>query len=244
MVFHIQPIAHIAAVTIHRKRLAFKDILYDQRYQLLREVVRAIVVGTAGNGDRHPISVMVCHYHHIGTCLGSAVRAMRAKRGVLRKETFGAQRAVNFIRRHLMIAHSLAPCGITLFVLTRHPCTTGGVKQVLSTQNIRHQEELRILDAAVHMAFSGKVHHIVEFVFGKQLVGKNTVTDITFDKEATFLVNIFGNRAQISGIGQGIQYHHFYIIMLCQNIFYIVGSDKSGSTGYKISFHAIMNYKL
>ena len=193
VVFHVQPVAYIAAVTVHRQVLAFKDILYNQRNQFFREVIRAVVIGTAGNGDRHFVGIVIGHHHHIGTGLGSAVRAMRTQRSLLREEAFRSQRTVNLVRRYLMIAHSVTPGRITGFVLTRHPCTTGGIQQILSTQNVGHKEQLRVLDTAVYMAFGCEVHHIIEFIFGKQFIGKDTVADVAFHKEATFIINVLGN---------------------------------------------------
>lgn len=83
--------------------------LYNQRNQFFREVIRAVVIGTAGNGDRHFVGIMMGHHHHIGTGLGSAVRAVRTQRGLLREEAFRSQRTVNLVRRYLMIAHSVTP---------------------------------------------------------------------------------------------------------------------------------------
>ena len=82
-----------------------------------------------------------------------------------------------------------------------------------------------------------KIHYVIEFILGKQFVGKHAVADVTFYKKATFIVNVIGNGAQIACVGQGIQYHHFNIIMFCQDIFNIVGADKTGGTGYEISLH-------
>ena len=239
MVFHVQPVAYIAAVTVYRKALTFEDILYNQRNQFFGEVIRAIVIGTAGNGNRHFIGIMIGHHHHIGTGLRRTVRAMRTQRRILREETFRSQRTVNFVRRHLVIAHSVTPGRITGFVLSRYPRTTSGIQQILSTQNISHKEKLRVLDTAVYMAFCCKVHHIIEFIFRKQFVGKNAVADIAFNEKTTFIINIFGNSTQISGVSQGVQYHNSYIIVLRQNILYIISSDKSGSAGYKISLHKL-----
>ena len=50
VVFHIEPIAHIQPLAIHRKRFAVTDIVDKERYQFLRELVRAIVVGTGNVG--------------------------------------------------------------------------------------------------------------------------------------------------------------------------------------------------
>ena len=91
VVFHIQPVAHIATVTINRKLLAFQNILDNQRNQLFGEMIRTVVIGAAGNGYRHLIRIMISHNHHIGTCFGSTVRTVRTKRSLLCEVSFGTQ---------------------------------------------------------------------------------------------------------------------------------------------------------
>ena len=201
MVFHIKPVAHVAAVAVDRKFLSFQNILDDKRDQLFGEVIRAVVIGTAGNGHRHFIGIMVSHNHHVGAGLGSTVRAMRTKRGLLRKVAVGTQRTVHLIRRHLMVAHPLTPGRIAILILTRHPGTASCIQQVLRTQNISNEEELRILNATVYVTLGSKVHHVVEFKFGKQFVGKYPVADVTFYKETAFVINVFSDGSKVSGIG-------------------------------------------
>ena len=49
---------------------------------------------------------MIGHNDHIRASLGSAVRAMRTKRRSLREKPFSTQRAIHFVGRNLMIAHT------------------------------------------------------------------------------------------------------------------------------------------
>ena len=44
MIFHIQPVTDILAVAVYRKLLALQRIVDDQRDQLLRELIRSVVV--------------------------------------------------------------------------------------------------------------------------------------------------------------------------------------------------------
>ena len=136
-----------------------------------------------------------------------------------------------------MIAYTLAPGRITIFILTRHPGTTRCIQQVLRTQNVSNQEKLRIFNTAVYMTFSGKVHHIVEFELGKQFVSQYTVANVTLHKDTTFIINVFGDGTEVASISQSIQYHKLDIIMLCQNVLDIIRADKPGCTGYEISLH-------
>ena len=45
-----------------------------------RQVIRTVVVGTAGDSDGHLIGIVIGHHYHIGTRLAGAVRAVRAER--------------------------------------------------------------------------------------------------------------------------------------------------------------------
>ncbi len=130
-----------------------------------------------------------------------------------------------------MEAYIFSPCRIALFVFTCHPGAACRVQKVLCAQNVCLEEQLGIFDAAVNMAFCGKVDNVIKFVVGKQLVGQVAVADVSFYKETTFVINIFGDSAQIAGIGQGIQNHYLNVFVFGQNILYIISADKAGSSG-------------
>ena len=55
------------------------------------------------------------------------------------------------------------------------------------------------------MALGGKVNHIVNIVFGKQLVGQCSVADVTFYEKAPFPVDIIFDGTQVAGVGKGIE---------------------------------------
>ena len=121
---------------------------------------------------------------------------------------FGTKRTVNLIGRYLMITYPFTPGRISVFIFTGYPCATCGIQQVLCSQNIGHQEKLRILNATVYMAFSSKIHYIVKLVLTKKAVGQFTITNVTFHKKAPFVINVVGNRSKISGISQCIEHYH------------------------------------
>ena len=115
-----------------------------------------------------------------------------------------------------------------MLILSGHPGPTGGIHQVLCTQNIGFQKELRILNAAVHMTLGGKVHDVVELIVCKQLVHEVTVANVSSDEVATLIVNVVGNGCQITCIGQCIQYDDPNVVVVGQQIFHVVRADKSG----------------
>ena len=86
----------------------------------------------------------------------------------------------------------LSPGRIAELIFSCYPGTAGCVQQVLCTQNVSLQEKLRVVDAAVHMAFGCEVHDIVELVIREQLIGQTAVANITFYEVAAFVVDIFG----------------------------------------------------
>ena len=77
MVLDIQPVAHILAPAIDRKRSAVADVVDEERYQLLRELVRAVVVGAVRDYGRHAVSIVECPHEMVARRLGRAVRAVR-----------------------------------------------------------------------------------------------------------------------------------------------------------------------
>ena len=58
MIFNIEPVAHVLTLTIDGQRLTVADVVDEQRYQLLGELVGTIVVGAIGDDDRHAVGVV------------------------------------------------------------------------------------------------------------------------------------------------------------------------------------------
>ena len=104
-----------------------------------------------------------------------------------------------------MEALARAPLWVTLAVAPGDPGLAGSVKQVLSTQDVHTQEELRILDRAVYMTLGSEVHHVVDVVLRKQFISQLAVADISLDKEATLVVDVVLDGTKVSGIGQCVE---------------------------------------
>ncbi len=58
MVFHVEPVAHLQAVTIDRQRFAGQGVDNHQRVELLGEVAGAIVVAAVGGEHRQAVGVV------------------------------------------------------------------------------------------------------------------------------------------------------------------------------------------
>ena len=86
MILHIQPVTDIEALTINGKWLAMTDVVDEQRYQLLGELIRTIVVGAVGHNGRHAVCIMESTDKMVAACLGSRIWRMRIVLQVLCEE--------------------------------------------------------------------------------------------------------------------------------------------------------------
>ena len=69
MVFYKEPVAHVFALAIDWQWLAMADVVDEERNQLLRELIRTIIVRTVGHDGRHAVSIVEGTNKMIGTCL-------------------------------------------------------------------------------------------------------------------------------------------------------------------------------
>ena len=71
MIYYIQPAAHILTLTIYRQWLAMTDVVDEQRNQLLRELVWAVVVRAVGHDGRHTVCIVESTNKMVRACLHS-----------------------------------------------------------------------------------------------------------------------------------------------------------------------------
>ena len=106
VILDIQPVAHIESLSVYRKRLICQRICDHKRNEFFRELVRAVVVGTAADRHRQAVRSVICHNKQIRRCLGSAVRTGGMDRRIFMEEQIRAvqrQISVHLIRGYLMI---------------------------------------------------------------------------------------------------------------------------------------------
>ena len=235
VVFNVEPVSDIQPFTIDREFLSLENVVDDQWNQLLREMIGAIVVGASGDADRHVIGIAVCHYEMVGTGLAGRIRTVRTERCLFREITFSSQRAINFIGRHLMVTFPGLPGGVALSVLSCHPRTACSIHEVLCSEDVHRQEELRIFNRTINMALCGEIDKIVDVVFRKQTVNEFTVTDVSLHEEAPLIVNIVFDGSEVACIGEGIEDDYLDVVIqifLMKQVLDVVGADESGSSCY------------
>ena len=155
MIPDIEPVANIAAIAIDGQRLAAECIVNDQRNELLRKLVGAVVVGAVGGERRQPIGVMVGPHQMIGGRLGSRIRAVgRIGRGFGKRGVGRSERTVDFVRGHMQEAKR-----VPVLAVQSIPVGTHRFQQIESANNIGLDEFRRAMDRAIHMALGGKIDY-------------------------------------------------------------------------------------
>ena len=182
VVLHVEPVAHVLALPVDRKRLAVAYVVDEQRYQLLRELVGAVVVGAVGHYRGHAVGVVVGAHEVVGARLARAVGAVRAVLRLLGEEllpegqvlparrgrraerglhALGArhlQGPVDLVGGDVVEALPLVASGLPL------PAPPRGLKQAQGAQHVGAREGERVADAAVHVALRREVDHPVHAV--------------------------------------------------------------------------------
>ena len=69
MIDDIEPVAHVLALAIDGQRLAVTDVVDEQRYQLLGELIGAVVVRAVGDDNGHAIGIVEGTHEVVGRSL-------------------------------------------------------------------------------------------------------------------------------------------------------------------------------
>ena len=233
MIFHIQPVPNLHAVTIDWQPLMMFDIVDHQRNQLLRELIGTIVVRAPGDIHRHPIGIMKCHDKMIRACLRGGVRTMRRQRRGLGKVSFRSQCAIHLICGNLKV---LLPC-FPSFRLCIIPSLFSTLQQIDRPHYISLYEDLRIRDTTIHMTLRREVDDIIEIILGKQVFHQYFVTDISlYEDMARIFLHIL-QVFQIARVSQLVQIHQSNIRIFIQHVIDKVRADKTGTSCDQIGFH-------
>ena len=117
-------------------------------------------------------------------------------------------------------------------MITLHAVLSAGIHHYLGSDNIGLQENARVLDGTVYVAFCRKIHYDIRFFFLKQGKYRFSVTDIHLFKAEVRIFQCFLQGLQIPRIGQLIDTYNPVFRMLFKLQIYKIGSNKSGSAGH------------
>ena len=194
VVFRVEPVPHVRPVAIDGKGLIFQRVDEHEWDELLRELVRAVVIGAAGDGHGHAVGAMPRLHEEVGRRFRGGIRAgCMEGRGLCEEEIFSLKRqvAVHFIRRDLME--------------TTDAIESARIEEHAGAHDVRLEENARGGDGAVHMALCGKVHHHVGLFFFKQLVNEFSVCDVSAHEGKARVIPDGRERLEIPRIGELVQ---------------------------------------
>ena len=86
VVADIQPVAHVQPPSVHRQRPVREGIYDHERDELLRKLIRPVVIRAARDRDRQAVGASVRAHEQVSRSLGAAVRRTGVNRCLLGKE--------------------------------------------------------------------------------------------------------------------------------------------------------------
>lgn len=221
VILDVEPVANILAVAVDRQLLIGQRVDDHQRDELLREVIRTVVVRAARDRRRDLVGAVIRHDQEVRTGFRSRIRARRLEVRLLREEqvrTVERQVAVDLIRRDLMVAVDAV--------------LAAGVEQHARADDIRLQEDLRILDGAVDMRLCREVDDDVRLLLLKDAVDSLTVRDVRADELEVLLLHRRLERLKIARIRQLVDADDAVSRMLLEHVVDKVRTNEAGTAGH------------
>ena len=221
VVLDVEPVADVLAVAVDRQLLVGQRVDDHQRDELLREVVRAVVVRAARDRRRDLVGAMVGHDEQVSTGLRSRIRARRLEVRLFREKEIRAverQVAVDLVRRDLMVAVDAV--------------LAAGVEQHARADDVRLQEDLRILNGAVDMRLRCKVDDDVRLLLLEDAVDRPAVCDVRADELEVLLLHRALERLEVARIRQLVDADDAVTRMLLEHVVDEVRANEAGTAGH------------
>ena len=259
MILYVEPIAHVLALAIHRQRTAMAYVVDKQRNQLLRELIRTIIVAAISYDGRQAVSVVERPHKMVARRLGSRiwrmglifqifreklfavsqmVLAARRLCGERRLDAFGVghlQRAINLIRRNVVKPLALE------FLRQRLPVQFCSLQERQSAHHVGLCKCERILDGAVNVALCGKVDDAVDLLVLHQLVERVKIADVHLHKLVVGLVLDVFEVGEVARVCEFVEVNYLIIRVFVNEEAHNVASDETCAAGDDDVFH-IMNF--
>lgn len=221
VILDVEPVADVLAVAVDWQLLVRQRVDDHQRDELLREVVRAVVVRAARDRRRDLVGAVVSHDEQVSTGLRSRIRARRLEVRLLREEqvrTVERQIAIDLVRRDLMVAVDAV--------------LAAGVEQHARADDVRLQEDLRILNGAVDMRFRCEVNDDVRLLLLEDAVDRPAVCDVRADELEVLLLHRILERLEVARIRQLVDADDVVTRMLLEHVVDEVRANEAGTAGH------------
>ena len=233
VVLDVEPVADLLAVTVDGQLLAGQCIVDDQRDELFREVVGAVVVGAVGGQHRQTVGVVVGAHEVVAGGLARRVRTVGfVAVGFGERRIHLGQRPIDFVGGDVQEAEVVLRFGGEAV-----PVGADGFEEAEGADDVGLDKVFRAVDAAVDVRFGGKVDDGARLVLGEQPGDEVEVADVALD-EAVALVAAQGCEVlEIAGIRERVQVDDGFI-GLRQPVEDEVAADKTCCTSDQNHFFA------
>ena len=206
VVLHIEPVAHIHAVPVDRELPAVQRIIDHERDQLLRELIRPVIIGAVRDIRRKMIGVHVRLHQEIRACLRGRIRAVRriGRRLIEERARIIRERAVHLVRRdvqeplsRLIVAERIRP-------VRKTPGLLRAVQHIRRAEHIGPDKQLRLQNGTVHVGLRGKMHDDVDVILREHPADRVLVADIRLHKGVVRQIFHRSQIFRIAGVCQRI----------------------------------------
>ena len=205
----VEPVAHVAAVTVERQRLVVDGVGDEERHDLLGILIRAEVVRRARDDHRHAVRAPVRQGEQVAAGLGCRVRIRRAQRILLGRRAV-RDAAVDLVGADVQEA--------------RDPALAHGLQQREHAEDVGAQEAVRLHQRTIDMRLGGEVHDGVHAA--QRLAHQRGVADIALHERVARVALDVGEIRGIAGVGELVEIDDAIVGVLAQHVTDEVAADE------------------
>jgi hypothetical protein len=177
VILDIKPVANIGTVPVNRQRLPFECVQNHQRNELLRELIRAIVIGAVGDDNWQTVRPMPCNRQMVGCRFGGRIRRGGIIGCGLSEKASCSQRTIDLVGRNMQESE-IAFCRPG----QAGPIATRRLKQRVGANDVCIYKAARARNRTIYVALSGEMQNCVRREFLKQVSNARLVADIRLRK--------------------------------------------------------------
>jgi len=235
VVENIEPVADVRAVAVHRNALFFQALGDDDGDELLKMLLRAVVVGTVRGGHVHAVGMVVGAYDEVRAGLAGRVRRVGSVGRGFGKEAGLAQRAVHLVSGDVVEAAVLI-AGLEL-ARAFHPVAARRLDERERAHVVGLHEGAGALDGVVHMTFGGKVDDAANVILGEQAIDKLLIADIALHEGVVGHAFALSHVGKVARIGKLIEVDDMIFRILLAEVRNEIRSDEPGPASNEYGFH-------
>ncbi len=228
MVGDVEPVANLPAVAVDRQVPALERVGDHERDQLLRELVRPVVVRAVGRDRGKAVGVVIGAHQVVGAGLGSRVGAVgRVGRGLGKGRIALAEAAVHLVGRDMQEAERGLRVGGE-----RAPIGARCLEQLEGTHHVGLHEGRGAVDRAVDVALGCEVHDRARLVGREQALEGARVGDVAAHEDVARIARERGEVREVARIGELVEVHH-RLAFRGDPVEDEIGADEPGTAGHE-----------